>query len=161
MIIIIDGSINSGKTTVSGLIASMVPNTAHVEVDSLRHFVHWLPLEEAIPISLENAASVALNLVARGMHVVIDYPLGAEDHQYLVDRLAKTAEMVHTFTLSPSLSVAVENRGNRELSARAKRRIREQYEYRKSHSPVGLPIDNTHQTPEETAETIVKELGLR
>lgn len=115
---------------------------------------------EKIPISLENAASVALNLVARGMHVVIDYPLGAEDHQYLLDRLAKTGEMVHTFTLSPSLSVAVKNRGNRDLSAREKRRIREQYEGRKSHPPVGLPIDSTHQTPEETAETIVKELGL-
>ena len=159
MIIIINGSINSGKTTVAGLLVEMIPKTAHVEIDSLREFIRWLPLEEAIPINLENAVSVANNLLKRGLHVVVTYPLSPEEHEYLTSNLKGVKGDIYTFTLSPTLSVALTNRGTRELTSKEQTRIREQYtDGRKS---LGMIIDNSHQTPEETTKAIVDHIAQK
>ena len=80
VIILLNGPINAGKTTVAREITALLPNTAHVEVDVLGEFVPFLSLAEAIPINLENAAAVTRNLVRRGFNVVLTYPLGQADH---------------------------------------------------------------------------------
>ncbi len=157
MVIIINGSINSGKTTVAGILVEMIPNTAHVEIDSLREFIRWLPLEESIPINLENAVSVANNLLKRGFHVVVTYPLSQDEHEYLKSNLKGVRGDIYTFTLRPKLSVTLTNRGTRELTSKEETRIREQYaDGRKS---LGMIIDNSHQTPEETAKVILDHMA--
>ncbi len=154
MIVLLNGSINAGKTTVARVLTTLLPRTAHVEVDALREFVRFLPLAEAIPVSLENAAAVTRNLVRRGVHVVLTYPLGQEDYDYLLAQFADLATPVYTFTLSPQLEVALADRGERMLSAHERRRIREQYADGRHCPPFGVCIDNTAQTPAETAAAI-------
>jgi 2-phosphoglycerate kinase len=44
VIILLNGSINAGKTTVAQELIASLPRTAHVEVDALREFVRFLPL---------------------------------------------------------------------------------------------------------------------
>ncbi len=56
------GSINSGKSTTSRLLVERLPRAAHVQGDALRHFVTRLPLEEAVPITLQNIIAVAIPL---------------------------------------------------------------------------------------------------
>jgi predicted kinase len=155
MIILLNGSINAGKTTVAKWVTKLLPNTAHVEVDALRDFVRFLPLAESIPINLENAASVTKNLVRRGYHVVISYPLSEEDHAYLAGELAECGVPIHTFTLSPRLEVAVTNRGARELTVGEIARVREQYAAGIHNPPFGLCIDNSEQHPGETARILL------
>ena len=155
MIVLLNGSINAGKTTVARALMTLLPRTAHVEVDALREFVRCLPLAEAIPVSLENAAAVTRNLVRRGFHVVLTYPLGQEDYDYLLAQFADLATPVYTFTLSPQLAVALADRGERTLSAHERRRIREQYADNRHCPRFGVCIDNTAQTPAETAAAIL------
>jgi hypothetical protein len=85
VITLINGPINSGKTTIGRLLAARLPHTAHVEVDALRAFIASVPLDEAIPINLENSVAVATVFARRGFNVVITYPIGDDDYAYLIN----------------------------------------------------------------------------
>lgn len=155
MIILISGPINAGKTTIGRALSASLPQTAHVEVDTLREFVPFLPLEEAIPINLENAATIARNFVRRGFGVVLTYPLGQADYDYLLDAFTDLSVPIHTFILGPTLATALADRGARLLSEHERRRIREQYNDGRHRGPFGIRLDTTAQTPAETVATIL------
>ncbi|MEM7031089.1 MAG: hypothetical protein AAF629_16100 [Chloroflexota bacterium] len=146
MIILIEGPINAGKTTISRLLSETIPNTAHVKVDDLRHFVSWMSLEDAIPFALENAACVTTNFVRAGLHVIIDYPLDQDDYDFLYTQFQQLNTPVYCFTLRPNLDVNLTNRGKRILTDRERRRIREQHQSRQGIPAVGYKIDNSAQT---------------
>ena len=88
MIILLSGPINSGKTTVGKVLAALLPKTAHLELDRLRELIHFLSLDAAIPINLENAAALASNLARRGIGVILTYPFGQDDYDYLMRAFA-------------------------------------------------------------------------
>lgn len=122
--------------------------------DALRHLVTWLPREEPIPLTLRNIISVSSNFLAAGFDVVVDYPLSKADYAQLSGALSGEATAVYAFVLSPRLEVAQSRRGGQVLSEREVERIA--YHYRTSlHDPgFGVRIDNSDQTPEETAAVI-------
>ena len=62
---------------------------------------------------------------------------------------------IHCVTLSPDLAVALTNRGTRALTEWEKQRIPYHYASGISAPPFGTVVDNTHQTPEETARQIL------
>ena len=155
MIILLSGSINAGKTTVGRALAALLPDTAHVEVDLLREFVAFLPLGDAIPIALENATAVARNLAHRQFNVVITYPIGVDEYYGFLAAFADLDTPIHAFILSPPLASALTDRGTRTLTDHERRRIREQYADNRHRPPFGIAIDNSAQTPEETARQIL------
>jgi len=157
-VILVSGSVNAGKTTVSRLLARRIPRAAHVEVDALRAFVPWMPLEESIPLNLRNATAVARHCLEASLHVVIDYPLGAEHHARLTRDLGDLADAVHGFVLSPPLAVALRDRGRR-LDDGERERIRVLYRQGFHDPGFGIAIDNGAQTPEETVAEILHHLG--
>lgn len=157
MILLLNGSINAGKTTVSKQIVSLLPRTAHVEVDDLREFIRFMPLLESIPLNLANAVAVTRNFVASSLNVVISCPLRQEDYEFLIRELTPLGVPIHCVTLSPELAVALTNRGTRELTEWELQRIPYHYETGISAPPFGIIIDNSHQTPEETARQIISD----
>jgi len=64
MIIFINGPVNSGKSTTAKIVVEKIPNTALVEIDTLRSFIEWMPLKDAIEINLENAVISERNALA-------------------------------------------------------------------------------------------------
>jgi len=54
MIIFINGTVNSGKSTISENLAKRLEQTAHIEVDLLRKFIKHIHGPQAWPISIEN-----------------------------------------------------------------------------------------------------------
>lgn len=158
MIIFINGSINSGKSTVAKLLADKPGNTAVLEVDYLRTFIKWMPLEQAIPINLENAIACIKVFAGKGLDVVIPYPLGKDSYKYLFDNLKETSDKISIFTLSPKLEVALSNRGSRELSDWEKERIKHHYAIGIQNPEFGVIIDNSKETPGQTTEQIFKKL---
>jgi len=156
MIILLSGSINAGKTTVSKQLIRLLPRTAHVEVDDLREFIRWMPLAEAIPLNLQNAVAVTRNFVGYGLNVVLSYPLPQDNYDYLVRELTPLGVPIHCFTLNPDLAAAVTNRGTRDLTEWEMKRIPYHYETGINSPPFGIVIDNTRQTPEETARQILE-----
>ena len=75
MIIFINGSINSGKSTIAKILAQEIKRSAVVEIDSLSAFIEWMPIEEKIELNLENAVSVIKNFTKRKFDVIVPYPL--------------------------------------------------------------------------------------
>lgn len=156
-LIVISGSINSGKTTVSRLLTSALENTAYVHGDSLRHFVSWLPLEEAAPLTVSNIIAVSATFLQAGLSVLVDYPLAKAEYAKLTGGLPH-ASAVHAFVLSPRLEVARSVRNERSLSDWEVIRIGQHYETGMHNPGYGLVIDNSEQTPEETARIILAQL---
>lgn len=155
MIIILNGSINSGKSTVTKILRKKIPNTAHIELDKLREFVDWMPLKDSIPINLENTISLIENFSKRDLNVVVTYPLSQRNYEYLIENLKDIGKNIYTFTLNPKLEKTVANRGTRELDEWEKERIKYHYNIGINNPSFGITTDNTDQSPEETAEIIL------
>lgn len=159
MIIFINGSINSGKSTVAKLLAEKLSGTALIEVDRFHEFIAWMPIGEAVPINLENAVSVIKNFVNRGLDIIVPYPLSRKNYDMLMESLEPLKQRIFVFTLTPPLEKALENRGERELVPEEKERIRYHYKIGINRPDFGVCIDNSDQTPEETAAVIIKALS--
>ena len=128
-----------------------LPRAANLEIDALDDFIQWLPLDQSNPINLENAALLIRNFDKHEFNVIVPYPLSKSDWEFFRQQLSGLS--LNAFLLHPSLEVALSDRG-RKLSEREQSRIRQQYEERMLLD-VGFPIDNSQQSPEETAERIL------
>ena len=158
MIIFINGSINAGKSTVAKLLVKELKNTALLEIDLLREMIDWMPIKDSIPLNLENAVSVIRNFVARNLNVIVPYPLSQKNYDYMVGKLKDLGVDIHVFTLAPKLEKALTNRGARELENSEKDRIKYHYEIGIHNPSFGEIIDNSEQTPEETAKYILSKI---
>lgn len=154
MIILINGSINSGKTTVAKILAGKLPQVALVEIDVLRGMIDWMPIDQAVSINLENAISIITNFVKRGLNVVVPYPLSQKNHDYLMSSLKDLNTKIYTFTLAPKFEKVITNRGSRELNSWELERIKYHYDVGIHKPTFGEVVDNTNQAPEETAQWI-------
>lgn len=155
MIIFINGTISSGKSTIAKLLEKEIPNTAVIEIDILRNILHWMPLEKTIPINLENAVSVIKNLVNRNLNVVIPYPLSEKNYNYLMENLKDLSIKIHTFTLVPKLEVLIKGERGRNLDNWETERIKYHTKAGLTKPTFGKIIDNTNQTPDETVKIIL------
>jgi ribosomal protein S18 acetylase RimI-like enzyme len=156
MIIVLDGPINAGKSTVGAKLARRMPHTVHIEGDHLRHFAPGLTLEQAIPYTLEDAADLAAAWIKRGFHVIVNWPIERANLHPFAALSAETGSPLFVFTLLPRLGVALRDRGQRPLSSAERQRIQQMYDG--MYSPgraAGMVIDNSDQSPDETAAAIL------
>ena len=158
MIIFINGSINSGKSTIAKILENKLQGTALLEIDFLRDMIGWMPITEAVPISLENTVSLIKNFSNRNLNVIVPYPLSQKNYDYIKERLKDLNIQTYFFTLSPSLDKVLTNRGSRELDDWERERIKYHYEIGIQKPSFGEIIDNTDQSPEETAGIILSKI---
>lgn len=155
MIVFINGSINAGKSTVAKLLAKELSNTALLEIDALRDMIDWMPIDQAVPISLENAISVIRNFANKGLNVVVPYPLSQKNHEYITEQLRDIHTTIFVFTLAPAIEKILTNRGTRELDDGERSRIQHHYNIGIHNPSFSETIDNSNQTPEETKDYIL------
>ena len=159
MIIFINGSINSGKSTISKLLAKKIKNSAILEIDELRNFIEWMPLEKSIPLNWQNAFSLIKNFVKNKINIIVPYPVSQKNYEKINEELKDIETEVYFFTLNPSLDVVLKNRGNRELDDWEKNRIKHHYEIGINNPKFGEIIDNTFKKPEETVDEIYSKIN--
>lgn len=158
MIIFLNGSINSGKSTIAKLLVKELSKTALVEIDAFHEMIEWMPIDEAIPLNLENALTVIRNFIARDLNVIVPYPLSQKNYDFFVAGLKDLDIEAHFFTLAPKLGKTLTNRGARELTDWERQRIQHHYDIGIHKPNFGEIIDNTDQTPEETARMVLDKL---
>jgi excinuclease UvrABC ATPase subunit len=154
IVIFISGSINSGKTTTAKLLQRELSNTAHIEVDELRAMIDWMPLEESIPVNIQNALSLTLNFLDKDISVIISYPLSRQEFEFFNKYLPQDVDRFF-FTLNPGLDYVLSNRGARELTDRETERIKYHYQTGVNNPGFGITIDNSIQLPEETVSEML------
>jgi ribosomal protein S18 acetylase RimI-like enzyme len=156
MIIVLDGPINAGKSTVGARLAGRLAHTVHIEVDHLRHFAGGLTLAQAIPYALADAASLAEAWTGRGFHVIVNWPIEPANLRYFAAVAAQSGAPLFVFTLLPRRAVALGDRGERRLIGSERARIKEMYAgmYAAGRG-AGIVIDNSDQTADETVQIIL------
>ncbi len=159
MIIFLNGSINSGKTTVAKLLVKELPNTALLEIDTLAEMIDWMQIEQSVPINLENAISLIVNFAKRDLNVVVPYPLSQKNHDYIMENLKSLNTDIFIFTLDPTLDVSLSNRGSRELNDWERSRIKHHYEIGINKPTFGEIIDNSNQSTEDTLSYILSKIN--
>jgi hypothetical protein len=160
MIIFLSGSINSGKTTIAGLLKKQFPRSANIEVDTIHDMYDWMPLEDAIPLNLKNALSLTQNFIEEKIDVIITYPLSRDEYEFFNKNLPLEIQRFF-FTLNPRLDHALTNRGSRELTEWEIERIKYHYNTGVNNPGFGIMIDNTMQTSEETLSDILYHIEQR
>lgn len=155
MIILINGCINSGKSSTAHALTKILPRSAHVEMDDIRHFITWMPLADAHDITLEAAIAVTTVFVRYGLHVILTWPIGYDEYDFLVKQLQPLGQRIFVFTLDTDLDVLLSNRGQRDLSAYERQRIQEQYTEGRHQPSFGSFIRNTKWSAEQSAEQIL------
>lgn len=158
MIIFLNGSINAGKTTVANILVTKLFNTALLEIDSLRAMIKWMPIEQAVPINLENAISVIKNFSNKGLNIIVPYPLSQNNYEYITAELKDLDTPKYFFTLVPKIEKTLINRGTRELDDWERNRIKYHYDSGITTPSFGEIIDNSEQTPEETSNLIIAKI---
>ena len=159
MIIFLNGSINSGKSTVAKLLAQKLPKSALLEIDALSTMIEWMPLEERIPLNLENALSLIQNFAKAGLTVIVPYPLSQRNYDYLRERLEDLKAGMRVFTLAPNIENALSDTPDRTLTEWEKGRIKQHYDAGIPNPSFGEVIDTTQQAPEETVAEIMSALS--
>jgi len=124
IVICINGSINSGKSTVARALAARLENARFVEGDD--HDGHTLPFEDMISAALER---LVREVRSDGGHdfLVIAYPLRGSDFLLLEAAAVGRGAEIAVVTLAPPLDVALSQRGDRVLDEGELERIRDMY----------------------------------
>lgn len=157
---IINGPINSGKSTVAKLLAILFPAGIYLEGDDLV-IQQDLSFELWIETTVKRAVEQAITFVQQNKLPIIAFPLRKEDWS-MISSLCKIHEITPVcITLAPNLEVALSMRKDRMLQAEEKKRIKEMYnEGYHSREFSALIIQNNHESPEETAHKIQEFLSL-
>ena len=133
-------------------------NTALLEIDVFHEMVEWMPIDQAVPVNLENAVSVIKNFTKRGIDIIVPYPLSQKNYDYFMNELKELNSKILVFTLAPKLEKSLTNRGNRELNDWERERIKHHYNIGITNPTFGEIIDSSEQTPQETAEYILSKI---
>jgi hypothetical protein len=125
IVICLNGSINSGKTTIGRALAAALPDAAFIDGDD-----HDAPDNVEFDVMLDIALSRLEREIAgaRVAHLVIAYPLRNEDHARLAAAAAARGARLFVATLAPPLDVALADRGERKLDDEERQRIRQMYD---------------------------------
>lgn len=162
-VINIGGPINSGKTTVSKILSARLPSSVFIEVDELMSDdeIAAMPVfRDRIHERLRRLYAAIDKHIADGKldYVIFAYPMYPDTFNAVSEITAGRADFV-VVTLSPDMDKCRTNRGTRELTEWEVGRIKEMYdEGVAAFAKSDLIIDNSAQTPDETATTIIDHL---
>lgn len=170
-LITINGTSNVGKTTVSDLLTLMRPKTVPIELDSrcIGRITRRLSEETKAYLSswekehgntiYEDSATLAVNWVDRGCDVILPgiFPMNGfkEFRRHVEKRLGARRVVYYCFHLKPPMEIALQTRGPRILNDTERKHITDTYGWIYKYE-YGVVIDNQDQTPEQTAEWILR-----
>jgi chloramphenicol 3-O-phosphotransferase len=169
-IIVITGIQGAGKSTVGRLLAARFARGAFVEADALQRMIvsggQWVT-ESAAPVPLTNEAGVLLRLrlgnsclVARsffgvGFTVVLDDIIIGERWDHIREDLR--GQPFYFVVLAPNVETVIARDAAREKAVGAEWAFLDG-DLRRTMAGVGLWVDSSGQSPEETVNEIVQRL---
>ena len=156
MVIFINGSINSGKTTVGKLLAKRL-NFKFLDFDSISGSMKNFDLTKDLPKVFKIGIKSINDLTTNGKNVVAVFVIRRKDYENLKANIKDKSIFI---TLAPELKVALTNRGSRELTQWHKDRIKYHYRTGIPTPKFGKIIDNSSIMPEESVNIICKQLGF-
>ncbi len=171
-IIVVSGIMASGKSTVARLLASRFARGVHVEADALQRMIvsggTWVgeagePSGEAarqLRLRLRNMCLLGRSFYEAGFTAVLDDIIIGERWRELQDELRGLPFSL--VVLAPSADVVIRERdtGRAKAPQGTSWATHLDRELRATMAGIGLWVDSSDQTPEQTVEAILAGLGL-
>lgn len=124
IVVVLNGPINAGKTTVGKALAAAIDGAVFIDGDD-NGLPDGAPLDVVIEASLRRLSSeIAAN---PAVVLVMAYPLREADHACLMAAANTAGRRLWTVTLAPPIEVVLGDRGDRRLDDWERARIREMY----------------------------------
>jgi hypothetical protein len=153
----INGSINSGKSTVGRVLAQTLADTRFIDGDDHAAPEH-LPLPAQWAIALTRIEEHIAAASCR--YLVVAYPLEQADFEQIDTACKKRLARLVVVTLAPPLEAVLSGRGARVLTHEERERIVEMYaQGYQSRSFSDIVLDNARMSAEETATCIAAYLA--
>ena len=152
MLIFISGTINSGKTTTSKLLAKKL-GWEFINVDDITDHIDGFNIYTHLDVAMDSAIE-AINVAAgKNKNVVANFVVREKDYKRLEHEIHAQPQIF--ITLSPGLKVAQSQRGDRILTDWEIKRIKAHHVDGLAAPDYGYIIDNSRLTVEETIEEIM------
>jgi gluconate kinase len=153
MLICISGSINSGKTTTSKLLAERL-GWRYINVDDLTDKVSGFDIYDHLDLAMDLTVKAINEAVEAGHDVVANFVIRKEDFDRFESEIHAHPQIF--ITLSPGLEVAQSQRGDRILTEWEIKRIKSHYDSGIAKPDYGYIVDKSSLTPEKTVDEIIK-----
>lgn len=153
MLVFISGSINSGKTTTSKILAQKI-GADFINVDDLNDTIPEFNLATDLDKSMDLAIKTINNCLKNGKSVVANYVIRQKDFDRFKNEINTNEQFI--ITLAPRLEVAQSKRGDRVLSDWEIKRIKHHYDKGIASPSFGYIIDNSNIDVNETVDKILK-----
>jgi len=170
-IIVITGIQGAGKSTVGRLLAGRFARGAFVEADALQRMIvsggQWVTKSggsgamtaeatNQLRLRLRNSCLVARSFFEAGFTAVVDDIIIGERWDHLREDLC--GQPFYVVVLAPNVATVIARDAAREKTVGAEWAGFLDGELRKTMAGVGLWIDSTRQSPEETVEDIMERI---
>jgi len=152
MLIFISGSINSGKTTTSKLLAKRL-DWPLINVDDLTDKVVGFDIYTHLDLAMDLAIDAINKISLDNKDVVANFVIRKEDYERIDKEINNHPQLF--ITLSPNINVAQSKRGDRELTEWEIKRVKKHYDEGIASPDYGYKIDNSKLSVEETVEAIL------
>src|SRR5579859_644590 len=173
-IIVVTGIMAAGKSTVARVLAQRFERGVHIEADALQRMIvtggKWVgqerpgephgEAERQLRLRLKNMCLLARSFFEAGFTVVLDDIIIGDRWQHLQEDLHDLPFSL--VVLAPYVNIVQQR--DMERTKRTQGSAWAHYldhELRSTMHGIGLWIDNTSQTPEETVDQIIQQLALK
>jgi chloramphenicol 3-O-phosphotransferase len=163
-VLILSGPPGAGKSTVAQALSERYDRVAHIDVDTLRHFItptgYVAPgkpgFERQRALATRNACSLACNFLAERFAVIIDdVVVTADELDDYLRNLEGAGIRVHFVRLLPSLEVCEERNRNRREGRQPAERIRKLHaDFVAATDLPGATVDSSDLTAYATADKL-------
>jgi dephospho-CoA kinase len=153
VLIFISGSINAGKTTTSKLLAQEL-GWVNINVDDLTDKVSGFDIYRHLDLAMDLAINAINTITAEGKNVVANFVVREKDWKRFEHEII--THPIIFVTLSPVITVAQSQRGDRVLTDWELKRITLHYNEGIASPKYGYVVDNSALTPMETVKEIMK-----